>query len=268
MPQIYKNKLIAIIIIIIIAVSVPTGIVMYTTESEFQTYYYGSANVPHDVTWGDTVEGDVNYGSYCNNTSALLHSKEGDPYISGRGGSAENCKYVDPTLLGIAITGWANTEEYVDLIVPNSLTISHGGTGNPAAYGPGIDFNITADSLSEAMPLAGNITMEINAARTNANLSIFSTAEMEHLLIESSDGWMKKDGKQYGRIINMEKALDYAVNGIPQPPPPPPCTDCGWIPGAISYLLLLTDDNDEYIPPPPSEVIPEPEPEAPTSTIM
>ena len=210
------------------------GMVFYfSLESEFQTYYHGSAEVPHDTEWGDTVEGDVNYGSYCYDLSALIDSKEGDPYITGRGGSAENCKYNDVGLLGIAIAGWANTEEYVDLIVPNALTISHGGHGFTAAYGPGIDFNIEAASLSEAMPLAGNITMEINAARTEIGRQALDTASIESLLIETSDGWMERDGRKYGRIINLARAIEMTTAATSTPPV------AEWLPGAVYLPLLL-----------------------------
>lgn len=253
-----------LLLLIIAALSAGVGIVIYTTASEFHTYYYGSANVEHDTNFGGMVEGDVSYGGYCGDIRELMDSKEGDVYITGRADSARNCRYVSTALLGIAVVGWGNGAEQVTEAPDNAIVITHG-----KAHGSAVDFYIDYPSLSEAMPNMANILMEINAARTEANLSVLNTMEMKHLLKESSDGKVIIHNQYYGLRVNRERAVDYAVNGIPPPPPPPPAepcvgAECAFLVGAVDYLLLLTDDDDT----PPPEEAPAMEPEAPTSTVL
>ncbi|RLD65342.1 MAG: hypothetical protein DRI98_14800, partial [Bacteroidetes bacterium] len=93
-----------------------------------------------------------------------------------------------------------------------------------------------------------NTLTAINEARLDAGLSVLTLAEIKHILNESSDGVHEIDGKYYGLILNTERAIDYAVNGIPQPPPPPPAepcdgAECAFLVGAVYYLLLLSDDD-------------------------
>jgi len=206
--------------------------IWHYVDVDTEVFYYGSENVEHDTDFGGMVNASVSYGLYCSDPALLMPTPEGSIYITGRGGSADNCGYVNESLLGIAVVGWQNVDEHVTESPDNSLSISQGGTWG-AAYGTGVDYYVPAGSLSEAMPLMANILLEITAASS----SPLSTHQMKEILNAASDGMHRVDGKDYGLKINLERSIDYAANGIPPPPPSEPCTDCGFLP-AQYYLLL------------------------------
>jgi len=223
--------------LVIVAIAGVLGTLVYTvvTQEPVRVFYYGSENVEHDTDFGGMVNTNVSYGLYCSDPALLIPTPEGSIYITGRGGSADNCGYVNESLLGIAVVGWQNVDEHVVESPDNSLSISQGGTWG-AAYGTGVDYYVPAGSLSEAMPLMANILLEILAATS----SPLSTHQMKEILNAASDGMHTVDGKDYGLKINLERSIDYAANGIPPPPPAEPCTDCGYLPA--QYYLLLLDE--------------------------
>lgn len=222
----------------------------FTAQSVRPTvWYHGSATVEHDTTYGGMVEGaDVYYGLICKGGyDTLVNSDEGDVYISGRADSI-GCSYNYHELLGIAVMGYENTDERAGEHPSNAIVISQGvrfGEINPMDGGYGaayqnigenkIDYYVPAGSLSEAMPLAANIILRLNAA-TSTPLTI---GQLKTILNASSPGEYVYEGKSYGKVINEELAIDYLQNGLPKPPPPEPCVDCAWLTGAVNYPLLL-----------------------------
>lgn len=193
-------------------------------DSPYHVYMYGSETVPHDQAIADLVDSDVTYGLYCTNARPLIVAKEGDVFISGRADSY-TCQYTHTDLLGIAVVGASNaTEDVGNERIPNSIYVSNG-----RAYGGAVDFIILTGNLGDAMAYMANDITQVNLARDEANLSVLNTAQMRQLF----------NAAAADKVIDMELAIEYAVNGLPAPEPSEPCEDCSWLPGAVYYPLLL-----------------------------
>lgn len=194
-------------------------------------YYAQSGDEEHDVEFMAVIEGaDVIRDNWCREAEPLVDSAPDDITISGRSDSY-TCAYNSSLIPSIAVMGWGNASEHVTEHPDNSITITHGGPWS--AYGSAVDYYVPAGSLSEAMPLMANMLLQINAA-TSTSLTV---QEFKDIFNASSPGMHTEDDKDYGMEINMELALEYAVNGIPAPPPPEFCNNCGWIPATITYIL-------------------------------
>lgn len=210
----------------VIIVAIASTAIFYPYSSEYHVYMHGSANVDHDVALAELVDSDVSFGLYCSDIRPLVDTNEGDVYMSARADSY-TCKYIHTDLIGIAVVGASNSIEDVgDERIPNSIYVSNG-----RAEGGAVDFIIFTGNLGDAMAYMANYIIDINLARMEAGLSTLTTDEMRYLFNAAATD----------KVIDMELALDYAVNGIPVEPIEP-CPICAALAGGAIYLLLLDGD--------------------------
>jgi len=225
-----RNVVLGISIAIVISgAAFPVAIATYEPTT-ITTYIHGSENVPHDVEHGELVNSAVKYGTYCSeDASELIFANRGDVAISMRVNSYE-CSYTSTSFDIIPIVGWDNEDRFVgDVKTPNSIAI-----GNGLNYGHAIDYYIDVFSLSQAMPMMANITIDVNNARVRAGMSMLTLSEMKLVLDQSSDQVLEVDGKYYGQIIDVERAIVIATKEVTIDP----CPICG-VMSAINTLLLL-----------------------------
>jgi len=191
------------------------------------TYIHGSANVEHDQDIASLVNSTTSFGLYCSSEAEhLIEANPGDIVISARADSYD-CRYTHPELLSYPIVGGGNyDEDFGDINDPDSIFISNG-----LAYGEILDFYIAEGNLGDAMAEMANIILEVNSVVD----SPMDIRALVALLKDSGDGiYTSPDGKYYGYIINLPRALEWAVSPPDVPTPEP--KEVGFLP-AIYYVL-------------------------------
>lgn len=191
-----------------------TGAAVYEKQSTpYTTYIYGSENKWHDIKYGWEVNGAIKYGGYCVDPTDLMEASYGDVVISMRANSADYCRSMSPDLPTIAIVGWDNANRFIgDDWIENSLVISSGANwGKSINYYVGEENGAIDDQLSASMPAMANIVNTVNQARRDAELPILVTTGIRLVLDASSDEVHEVDGRYYGQLIDLPRALEIAT---------------------------------------------------------
>jgi hypothetical protein len=217
--------------------AIALNIIKVTTQPEETVYLYGAEGNEHDDYYAEFIDAPISWGQYCFTSEDLwdlVLSKPGDVYASMREGSID-CIYQHESLLGIPVVGGGNKGEELSGIF-DGIVISNGSD-----FGD-IDYYWPAPSLSEAMATFSDFLIRVQRARADAGLPYLDRYQMRNILSASSDQDEVRDGRWYGEHVDEDLAIDYAVNGIPQPPTPEPePSPIGFLPGAVYYPLLLDE---------------------------
>jgi len=200
------------------------------SEYPFHLYINGSENVPHDIGIGDQYNGNVDYDLYCKGaTMKLINAAAGDIVFSARAGGYK-CNFDAELLPTIAIMGGSNSPEYFGARkMENALVVSNG-----KLYGKGVDYFIGFGNLGDEYVMFANMIAELNAARINSGIPPADVRQLRGYFNKSSSISFEQNGRYYGKIIDLEKAIELAT----APTSTPVFKPATEIVQAITYLLL------------------------------
>jgi len=249
---------IAMGVLFIIAVAVLAYFAMKATRvqetPDFMAYLVGSADDEHDQGIAKLIDTEVTFGNYCTDGTDLFDGKVGDFVTSGRADSYK-CNYESYEMDTCAIVSGSNSTAFVgDENNPNSIFVS-----NKRAYGGAVDYymsdpetGLPVGNTGDAMAQMVNFALTVNRAAVADGIASYGCTDLGILFDEASDGMFVEDGKEYGLIVNLDRTIDYAVNGIPAPLPPEPepskpCEKdgCAFLVPAVIYQLLLEPQNEK-----------------------
>jgi hypothetical protein len=244
-----------------------------------QAFVFGSAGSAHDASAILSLNGQgtgssalgtapgtvANFGSFCTDSTPVLNGREGDVAFSLRAWS-NDCQLKNSSLPTILVFGKNNANEYVgNSKDPGGVQVSAG-----ANYGLAIDYFtpggastiLGGGNVSYALPEFAGIIVALNTALISAGKPALNSATIKEVLDASSDevylqvggykgiykenqlsSLLSKSGtRYYGQIVNLDSAIEYALNGSAPPPPPPPPSEKNVAALLIPIYALLLDE--------------------------